>query len=210
MTIAIVVETGAGTDPTANSYCSVADLQAYAALRGSALPAAADDCAMLLIRAMDYIEAQRDRFKGVKSSQVPNLQAMPGYIVGYPEYVSTNPDTIPAESAQDQPLQWPRTGVSIDYAILPSNVIPRELQYGQMAQALLVYDQQQNPANYVVSGPVIEQTNEVSGAVKQTTRWASPSTNPGRVLPVNAFANPDTLLNVLYKRGALSIAASRS
>lgn len=49
---------------------------------------------------------------------------------------------VAAESTQDQPLQWPRIGVSIDNAILSSNVIPRELKVGQMTQALLIYDQQ--------------------------------------------------------------------
>jgi hypothetical protein len=74
-----------------------------------------------------------------------------------------------------------------------------------MAKALLLYDEDQNPSKYEFRGPVTEQT--VSGAV--TVRYASPSINPGRVMPVSAFADPDTLLNVLYKRGALSIVASR-
>ena len=205
MTIAIVVETGAGTDQTANSYAAVADLQAYALMRGAVLPAATDACASLLLRAMDYIEAQRNRFKGVKTTQATNLTALPGYIVGDPGYYLTNPSTIAAEGLTDQPLQWPRDGVVIDNAVLPNNVIPRELQYGQMAKALLLYDQDQNPSKYEFKGPVTEQT--VSGAV--TVRYASPSINPGRVLPVSAFADPDTLLNVLYKRGGLSIASSR-
>jgi hypothetical protein len=205
MTIAIVVETGTGTNQAANSYAAVSDLRSYALLRGAALPVADDDCAVLLLRAMDYIEAQRNRFKGVKTSQAANLTALPGYIVGDPGYYLTNPSTIPAEGSTDQPLQWPRDGVTIDNAVLPNNVIPRELQYGQMAKALLLYDEDQNPSKYEFRGPVTEQT--VSGAV--TVRYASPSTNPGRVLPVSAFADPDTLLNVLYKRGALSIVASR-
>jgi hypothetical protein len=205
MTIAIVVETGTGTNQAANSYAAVSDLRSYALLRGAALAVADDDCAVLLLRAMDYIEAQRNRFKGVKTSQAANLTALPGYIVGDPGYYLTNPSTIPAEGSTDQPLQWPRDGVTIDNAVLPNNVIPRELQYGQMAKALLLYDEDQNPSKYEFRGPVTEQT--VSGAV--TVRYASPSTNPGRVLPVSAFADPDTLLNVLYKRGALSIVASR-
>lgn len=205
MTIVVVVEDGTGSNPAANSYAAVADLQAYATLRGAALPVAADDCATLLLRAMDYIEAQRNRFKGVKTSQAANLTALPGYIVGDPGYYLTNPSSIAAEGAADQPLQWPRDGVVIDNAVLPNNVIPRELQYGLMAKALQLYDQDQNPSKYEFRGPVTEQS--VAGAV--TVRYASPSVNPGRVLPVSAFADPDTLLNVLYKRGALSVVASR-
>jgi hypothetical protein len=205
VTIAVIVEDGTGTNAAANSYCAVADLRDYATVRGISLPVADDDCASLLLRAMDYIEAQRNRFKGVKTSQATNLTALPGYIVGDPGYYLTNPSTIPAEGSTDQPLQWPRDGVTIDNAVLPNNVIPRELQYGQMAKALLLYDQAQNPTNYEVRGPVTEQT--VAGAV--TVRYASPAANPGRVLPVSAFADPDTLLNVLYKRGALSVVAFR-
>lgn len=73
MTITLVVEDGTGSNPDANSYCAVADLQTYASMRSRALPSADDDCAILLIQAMDYIEAQRDRFKGVKTSQQDNL-----------------------------------------------------------------------------------------------------------------------------------------
>lgn len=202
MTIAIVVETGAGNVQTANSYCTVADLRAYALMRGITVPTLDDDCAALLIRAMDYLEAQRDRYKGVKTTQYQNLNGMCGaWGVGY--WVVSSP--IPAEGSTDQPLQWPRYGVQIDNAILPPNFIPRELVYGQLAQCLLLQDQATNPDSYSGKGPVIE---ESVGPI--ITRYASPYQNPGKVLPVNAFAHPDTLLNVLYKRGGMSIAVSRA
>jgi hypothetical protein len=199
MAITIVVETGLGTTPTANSYASVADLVAYAAQKGAVLPVAADDQAAMLLNAMEYVEAQRGRFKGVKTSQVNNNS--PDY--GYFAPVSNG---IAAEGAGDQPLQWPRTDVWIDNGLLGPNTIPRELVYGQLAQALRLNDQNLNPSKYEVRGPVTEQT--VSGAV--TVRYASPSANPGHVLPVNAFADPDTLLRVLYRNGGLSVVASRA
>lgn len=168
-----------------------------------------DDVAVLLIQAMDYIEAQRYRYKGVKTSQQDNLQSQQGYIVGYPNYYMQTVSDVAAESSTDQPLQWPRIGVSIDNAILPSNVIPRELKQGQMMQALLLYDQQQNPANYDIRGPVIEQTTKVD-VITETTRYASPSPSPGRVLPIQDFPHPDTVMQVLYKRGGMSAQVARS
>lgn len=202
MTISIVVEDGTGSNAAANSYASLSDLRMYAASRGVTVPIVDDDCAILLIRAMDYLEQQRDRYKGVKTSQLQNNN---WYGFGYPYYNPNPVSTVPAEGITDQPLQWPRAGVDIDNAYLPSNVIPRELVYGQLAKALLVYDQQVNPGVYERKGAVIE--NTVAGAVTQ--KFAVPSTNYGAVLPVSAFADPDTLLRVLYKNGGLSIAVSR-
>ena len=198
MAITIVVETGQGTDTTANSYASLADLSTYAAQKGVTLPALPDSQAALLLNAMEYVEGQRGRFKGIKTSQVFN--SSPNY--GYFAPVSNG---IAAEGTGDQPLQWPRTDVWIDNGLLGPNTIPRELVYGQLAQALLLYDQQQNPTIYERRGPVTEQT--VSGAV--TVRYASPAVNPGHVLPVNAFADPDTLLRVLYRNGGMSVVSSR-
>ena len=59
----IVVETGSGST-TANSYVSEADLATYAADRGLTVTGTA---AVLLIRAMDYIESKD--FLGTKANQ---------------------------------------------------------------------------------------------------------------------------------------------
>jgi len=59
--MAIVVETGSGTNPAANSYVSAADLTAYATARGITLTADED---ILLIKAMDYIESLN--YQGLK------------------------------------------------------------------------------------------------------------------------------------------------
>ena len=56
----ITVETGSGDNASANSYVSVADFKAYADARGYSYPGTDPACEKLLIKAMDYIEAQRN------------------------------------------------------------------------------------------------------------------------------------------------------
>ncbi len=53
--MALIVETGAGDDPTANTYVTRADAIAFAALRGVTLDDA-DTTDVFLIKAMDYME----------------------------------------------------------------------------------------------------------------------------------------------------------
>jgi len=82
----ITVETGSGSNSAANSYASVATLQAYATARGFTLPGTDVACEILLIKAMDYIEALRDRFQGYKSRQSQPLQWPRAFVWvdGYP------------------------------------------------------------------------------------------------------------------------------
>lgn len=70
--MALVVETGSGDNPAADTYTSVAELQAYMTKRGLTPPEDAA-CEPLLIRAMDYIAAQEDRFKGARVTAVQPL-----------------------------------------------------------------------------------------------------------------------------------------
>ncbi len=116
--MAIVVETGTGTNPAANSYVSVTDLRDFASLRGIDITAKTDaQCEALLIRAMDYIEAQGYRFKGTR-----------------------------AQTAQ--PLQWPRAnawGIGFRNALFPSTEIPQELEYAQLQLALDAIDNDLQP-----------------------------------------------------------------
>ena len=87
----IVVESGTGTDPTANSYVSAADLTAYATARGITL---ASDPSQLLIEAMDWIESLK--YQGIKQTKIQPLQ-FPRYKVwvdGYPLTANTIPQQI--------------------------------------------------------------------------------------------------------------------
>jgi len=92
----ITVETGSGTNAAANSYVSVANLQAYAANRGYTLPGTDAACEILLIKAMDYIEAQRERFQGYKVSTTQPLQWPRAYVMidNWPVSTSTIPDAL--------------------------------------------------------------------------------------------------------------------
>lgn len=59
MAVTIIVEDGSGVEG-ANSYISVADLDAAATNRGITLPLSTDAKAVMLIKAMDYIESVTD------------------------------------------------------------------------------------------------------------------------------------------------------
>jgi hypothetical protein len=107
--MALIIEDGTVVS-NANSYVTLAEARTYAAARGVNLPA--DDVALeaLLIKAMDYLEAQRARYQGSKTE--PGVQV----------------------------LQWPRTGVVLDSSYeLPENVIPRELKYAQSQMAMSLH-----------------------------------------------------------------------
>jgi len=55
--------------PGFNSYASVADLRAFAAGRGYTVPADDDECSMLLMQAMDYLEGKAWRGQRSSASQ---------------------------------------------------------------------------------------------------------------------------------------------
>jgi len=96
----ITVETGSGTNAAANSYVSVADFQAYADARGYSYSDTDAGCEILLIKAMDYIEARRSRFQGIKTSSTQPLQ-WPRSWVYIDDYIVEN-DTIPTELIKAQ------------------------------------------------------------------------------------------------------------
>lgn len=96
----ITVETGSGTNAAANSYVSVADFQAYADARGYTYPGTDAACEKLLIKAMDYIEARRNRFQGLKTTNTQPLQ-WPREWVYIDGYAIEN-DVIPTELIKAQ------------------------------------------------------------------------------------------------------------
>lgn len=98
--MAITVETGTGTNPAANSYVSVADFQAYADARGQTYSDTDAGCEILLIKAMDYLEAKRTRYQGVKSLNTQPLQ-WPRAGVSIDNY-GINSDVIPTELVSAQ------------------------------------------------------------------------------------------------------------
>lgn len=71
--MALTIEDGSGV-AGANSYIDVAAARAYAVARGLTLPAADGDVEALLIKSMDFIEAYRGDFQGLKTAATNSLQ----------------------------------------------------------------------------------------------------------------------------------------
>lgn len=69
----LIVEDGSKV-ADANSYVTLADARSYATLRGETLPADDAELESLLIKAMDFIEAQRSRYQGDKTHSDQALQ----------------------------------------------------------------------------------------------------------------------------------------
>jgi len=117
----IVVETGTGANPAANSFASVADADAYYGARANAqwaaLTLSAKEAA--LIRATDYLQATYS-------------EAWKGEIV-----------------RQDQPLAWPRFDAFMDGYEIASNIVPIRVQQATFELAIradagpLIIDQDQ-------------------------------------------------------------------
>tara|TARA_R110001599_G_scaffold339851_1_gene559711 strand:- start:10601 stop:11119 length:519 start_codon:yes stop_codon:yes gene_type:complete len=167
----LIIEEGAGDNLLANSYRSVEDLRLYAQLRGIDLGNKTDaECETLLISAMDYLEAQRDRFKGYKTSE-------------------------------SQPLQWPRSevwDVEQRNSRLPSNEIPRLVEYAQLALAIEAIGSDLMPNRSTDQrGPVLK---EKVGSIEVTYSADTP-----KQAFVEALAKPAALLSPLYKRNGLTM-----
>lgn len=72
--MALIIEDGSIV-ADANSYQSVDDLRLHASLRGVSFGSATDATLEThLIKAIDYLEAQRNRYQGVKVSSAQSLQ----------------------------------------------------------------------------------------------------------------------------------------
>jgi hypothetical protein len=126
--MAIIVEDGTEV-AGANSYVSVADLEAYAAARGITLVA---DPEILLIRAMDYIESLS--YCGSKLSLSQTLQ-WPRYGVwvdGYPYPVNTIPTELKNALMQ--------TALSIDAGVDPLSTIPRVIHSASVGPMSVTYE----------------------------------------------------------------------
>lgn len=71
--MSLVIEDGTGLS-TATSYVTVTEARAYALARGVTLSATDSVVETQLIKAMDYLEAQRDRYQGYKNTEAQALQ----------------------------------------------------------------------------------------------------------------------------------------
>jgi hypothetical protein len=101
-----------------------------------------------------------------------------------------------------QALAWPRTGVYQDGQLLPSNEIPRELFYGQLALAIEEIDYglcSINPSSSNTGGI------ELRVDSRSTTMEC---VNDGKVMPVAALADAEALLHVLERDSGLTLVSS--
>lgn len=114
--MALTIEDGTGKADS-NSYVSVAEAQAYATARGISLPSDEAEVEALLVKAMDYLEAQRKLYSGERTWAVAT---------------TAHPDV--------QALQWPRTGAMLDCrTTIASDAIPAELKRAQMQASMEVF-----------------------------------------------------------------------
>ena len=132
--MALVVETGSGNDPTANSYSDLASIRGYAADRGVIL--SPDDAVLtpMAIMAMDYIEALRARFKGVKAQATQPLQWPRACVVmdGSPLLITDMPPELAKAQAQLCIEQFNGVVISPNksgFAVMKTRVDVIEVQY---------------------------------------------------------------------------------
>jgi len=64
--MALIIEDGTNV-ANANSVATVAELRAYAALRGLTVPTAEADCEVILINGMDYLNSIEDKYQGYRT-----------------------------------------------------------------------------------------------------------------------------------------------
>lgn len=102
-----------------------------------------------------------------------------------------------------QALAWPRREVWIEGELRSKTMIPREIQYGQMALAAEIHNDDVNPPQ-AQQGAVIRE--RVEGAVE--VEYATITNSSGYVLPVSADKPSKTLFaDYLLRRGLFAVRA---
>jgi hypothetical protein len=122
--MALIIEDG--TQPlNANTYASVSDLGSYAALRGLSLPGSTSQQEHLLIRAMDWLEAQSHRYKGYRKTQEQLLCWPRNLVILHNVELYTTDNTIANGNENLLTVQY-----------FPNNKIPKQLIYAQCQLAV--------------------------------------------------------------------------
>jgi hypothetical protein len=103
----------------------------------------------------------------------------------------------------EQALSWPRRSVELDYEIKPDNYLPARIQYGQIALAAEIHQDDIDPVEKRKGAVTLER---VEGAV--TREYATISNTSGRLLP----AAPDRpsatqFADYLQRRGLFAVRA---
>lgn len=103
----------------------------------------------------------------------------------------------------EQGLSWPRREVRLDYEIKPNNYLPARIQYGQMALAAEIHQDDIDPVEKRKGAVLLDR---VEGAV--TRQYAAIPNTSNRLLP----AAPDRpsatqFADYLQKRGLFAVRA---
>ena len=103
----------------------------------------------------------------------------------------------------DQALAWPRRGVHLDQQIKPDNYLPARIQYGQMALAAEIHQDDIDPVEKRKGAVLLDR---VEGAV--TRQYAAIPSTSNRLLP----AAPDRpsatqFADYLKRRGLFAVRA---
>lgn len=138
--MALIIEDGTISNPQANSYQTVAELREWAELRGVDITSLTEgECEVLLIKAMDYLESLKSKYKGRKTRVDQPLQFPRADVVDY-HWVGHVMDEheIPIELQQAQKTLaleaintdlLPNTLPDSKGVIIREKVGPIELQY---------------------------------------------------------------------------------
>ncbi|MGE7957016.1 DnaT-like ssDNA-binding protein [Pseudomonas sp. NPDC089530] len=105
------------------------------------------------------------------------------------------------KTSNEQALAWPRREVLLDHEIKPDNYLPARIQYGQMALAAEIHQDDIDPPEKRKGAVTLER---VEGAV--TREYATIPNTSGRLLP----AAPDRpsatqFADYLQKRGLFAV-----
>lgn len=190
----LVIEDGTGL-ANAQSYVSAADARIYANLRGITLPA--DDATLepFLIQACDYLEAQRNRYQGVKATATQALQFPRIALNNYNQLGYENDYYYGCNDYQCGPI-----GITIDGCSVGINYIPPMLISAQIQLAISVsqgVDLQPNRTGSFVKSEKVGVIEVVYSEIIGTS-----------VEPL--LTAVDNLLQPLYKNGSSSFSLTVS
>src|SRR5471030_2166262 len=213
----LIIEDGTGK-PDAESYASAEDLAMYAVKFGVVIPADVVAQEALLRRAALAMDGKTWKGRKTNSEQGlswPRREDLKFGVVIPADVVAQEALLRRAALAMDgktwkgrktnseQGLSWPRREVLLDREIKPNNYLPARIQYGQMALAAEIHQDDIDPVEKRKGAVTLER---VEGAV--TREYATIPNTSGRLLP----AAPDRpsatqFADYLQKRGLFAVRA---
>src|SRR5471032_823966 len=102
----------------------------------------------------------------------------------------------------DQALAWPRRGIELDQQIKPDNYLPARIQYGQMALAAEIHQDDIDPVEKRKGAVLLDR---VEGAV--TREYAAIPSTSNRLLPAPDRPSATQFADYLQRRGLFAVRA---